>query len=389
MGRPVACPAGAHIREREESELPRSKRREKRKRDWRGGVAPAELIRLDFKDMLSSEVLRCVWRVEELIFVQSIEGHANQGHSEFKGRRFVNTHMEDICTALGFSRHTVAAQRQQLIDDALRWVDEVIAGADHRQLVDADGEPFFGMSMFRAMEVNPKEVLQGIYIGGQRDNVDVRTRVEDEYGIKVGGGSAYFVNVAKMHEQNLNGDQLAHGEWERDIERFKEIGLILPDEGAHFDTEDVRYMYIRYRKGCGHSDDAAVLLTGMIHGFSAGVGAFVADAIDTIEKFVPNPSDQDDELACKIQASCPDLGVGPEEVLTVARLASNDAEGGFEMPDCSLRHFLRLDREVDQNPIESHLLYLEDKPMAEMDIGHEHVLNLDLYEFLEARVDSL
>ncbi len=373
--------------------MPRAKRTRRHRKPpmkeragWRTGIAPAELIRLDFKNMLASEVLRCAWHVEELIFIQSIEGHANQGHAEFKGRRFVNTHIEDICLALGLSRHTVAAQRQKLIDDVNHWVDDVLAGADRRQLINADDEPLFGMSMFRSMTIEPREVLQGIYIGGQRDDVRFRKQVEDDYGIKVGGGASYFVDVGKMYQEGLDGDKLAHGEWEGQIERFKEIGLILPESEEHFDSEHVRYMYIRHRKGCGHSDDAAVLVTGMLYGFSAGVGAFIADAIDTIEKFVPDPSDQDDELARRISAQCPDLGVGPEDVLRVARLAANDEQHGFEMPDCSLRHFLRIDREVDQNPIESHLLYLADKPMAEMDIGHEHVLNTDLYEFLEQKV---
>jgi hypothetical protein len=367
---------------------PRDDRERQREPEWRAGVAPAELIRLDFKNMLASEVLRCTWHVEELIFVQSIEGHAYQGHAEFQGRRFVNTHVEDICTALGFSRHLVAQQRQRLIDDVVRWVDEVLAGADHDQLVNGDGEPFFGMSMLRSLTVNAREVLQGLYIGGLRDGVDVRMRVEDEYGIKVGGGASYFVDVGKMHQEGLDGDQLAHGHWEHDIERFRQIGLIRPEGEDHFETEDVRYMYIRHRQGCGHSDDAAILLTGMLHGFSAGVGAFIADAIDTIEKYVPRPSDQDEDIARRVAAKCPDLGVGPDDVMRVARLAANDERGGFVMPDCSLRHFLRLDREVDQNAIESHLLYLQDKPFAEMEIGHEHVVNGDLYEFLESKAEA-
>jgi len=376
----------------------RSRSRRHKKRDkWRRrkgerrshrGVAPRELIRLDFKNMLASEVLRCTWHVEELLFVQSIEGHAHEGHAEFKGHRFVNTHIEDIVAALGFSRGMVAARRQQLIEDVFQWVEEVIDGAEHTQLIDADGEPFFGMSMFRELTVEPKGVLQGIYIGGLRDAVDVRMQVEDDYGIKVGGGAAYFVDVAKMQDWELDGEQLAKGEYEDQIEHFQEAGLIVPEDVAHTRPESVRYMYIRHRKGCGHSDDAAALTTGMLHGFSAGVGAFVADAIDTIEKYITDPGDRDEELAHRIAERCPDLGVGPDDVLRVARLAADQENVQFDMPDCSLRHFIRVDREVDQNAIESHFLYLQDKPMAEMDIGHEHVSNYELYEFLQGKVEA-
>jgi hypothetical protein len=338
--------------------------------------------------MLASEVLRCTWHVEELLFVQSIEGHAHEGHAEFKGHQFVNTNVEDIVIALGFSRGTVAGRRQQLIQDVFGWVDEVLEGADHDQLLDADDEPFFGMSMFRELTVEPKGVLQGIYIGGLRDNVEVRRQVEEQFGIKVGGGASYFVDVARMHEMKLDGRQLAQGSFEEQLGHFREVGLIVPDDAAQRRRDTVRYMYIRHREGCGHSDDAAILTTGMLHGFSAGVGAFVADAIDTIEKYVTRPGDYDDELARRIEERCPDLGVGPDDVLRVSRLAADDPEGELDMPDCSLRHFLRVDREVDQNAIESHLLYLQDKPMAEMEIGHEHVSNLELYEFLQAKVEG-
>ncbi|MFQ5811529.1 MAG: hypothetical protein ACE5JM_18070 [Armatimonadota bacterium] len=363
-------------------------RRGKGEPRWRRGVAPRELIRLDFKNMLASEVLRCTWHVEELLFVQSIEGHAHEGHAEFKGHRFVNTNIADIVVALGFSRGTVAAHRQQLIDDVFRWVDEVIEGAEHDQLLDADGEPFFGMSMFRGLTVDPKSVLQGIYIGGRRDNVDVRRQVEEQFGIQVGGGASYFVDVPKLQEMGLDGREVAQGDFESQIEHFKEIGLIVPEDVARKRAGTVRYMYIRHRKGCGHSDDAAVLTTGMLHGFSAGVGAFVADAIDTIEKYVTHPADRDEELAEMIESRCPDLGVGPEDVLRVSRLAADQEDVQFDMPDCSLRHFLRVDREVDQNAIESHFLYLQDMQMAEMEIGHERVSNYELYEFLEGKVEE-
>jgi len=375
----------------------RKKSRKGRRREptWRTGTAPRELIRLDFKNMLASEVLRCTWHVEELLFVQSIEGHAHEGHSEFKGHRFVNTHIEDIVASLGFSPGTVAAHRQELIEDVFQWVDEVLEGAEHRQLLNANGEPFFGMSMFRSITIDPKGVLQGLYIGGLRDNVEVRRQVEEQYGIKVGGGSSYFVDVAKMPDMGLDGRQLARGEYEQDIEHFKQVGLIVDDasgilseEAAEGGGDRFRYMYIRHRRGCGHSDDAALLTTGMLYGFSAGVGAFVADAIDTIEKYISEPGDLDDELARSIGSSCSDLGVGPDDVLKVSRLAADEEDAELNMPDCSLRHFLRVDREVDQNAIESHLLFLEGKEMAEMDIGHEHVSNLELYEFLQGKVEA-
>jgi hypothetical protein len=42
-------------------------------------------------------------------------------------------------------------------------------------------------------------------------------------------------------------------------------------------------MYIRHKAGPGASDDTVIIAAGLLWGFSAGVGCFLADAIDTLE----------------------------------------------------------------------------------------------------------
>ena len=64
------------------------------------GVAPEDLIREDFQALNSREILRTVSHVEELILMQSIEGHAHEGHGLFYGRKFPNTTQDDIARAL-------------------------------------------------------------------------------------------------------------------------------------------------------------------------------------------------------------------------------------------------------------------------------------------------
>ena len=62
----------------------------------RPGAALPEFIRQDFKALNSLETLRTTWPIEQLILIQSVQGHAHEGHALFAGRRFPNTTMDDV-----------------------------------------------------------------------------------------------------------------------------------------------------------------------------------------------------------------------------------------------------------------------------------------------------
>src|SRR5438105_3090633 len=82
-------------------------------------------------------------------------------------------------------------------------------------------------------------------------------------------------------------------------------GLIVaqPPEGDHA----VTYQYIRFHEGPGASDDAAIVAGSLLFGGSVSAGVFLADAIDTLEKYVPpeDQSDQDWDLAKEIERDYP------------------------------------------------------------------------------------
>ena len=59
-------------------------------------VAPYDLIARDFRELDALETLRTTWDNERLILMQSVQGHAHEGHCTFAGRRFPNTTIDDI-----------------------------------------------------------------------------------------------------------------------------------------------------------------------------------------------------------------------------------------------------------------------------------------------------
>lgn len=301
----------------------------------------------------------------------------------FYGVKYPNTTMDDVSMALRLDPRAIRADRQRLIDGTEEYIDRVLAGEKCPPLHDADGAPLLNSASLRDLEMSGREVLQGIYAGGLRDDPEVRFAMEARYDITIGGGKCYLVNTRVMDDMDLNGDILAHSAHEDMIDYYREVGLIVADEGA--DGPDVQYMYIRHRRGRGASDDTAIVCAGMLWGPGATVGSFLADAVDTLEKHVPVFSDQDGRLARKIKDGFKDLGVSDADVRHLAYLSAVPEDATFDVPDSSLRCLLLIDRQHDITAVESHLLYVEGKRYPPCRIGHEEVPNRDFYEHVAER----
>lgn len=348
------------------------------------GVAPYDRIVRDFRQLDSAETLRTTWDVERLILMQSVQGHAHEGHGVFYGVRYSNTTMDDISRALRLDPVAIREDRQRLIDGIGQYADRVLAGEERPPLEDDEGLPLLNTASLRGLDVSGMEVLRGLYAGGLRDDTEVRFAAEERYGITIGGGKCCLVDTRVMHQLELNGDILAHGAHEDMIQYYRDVGLIVEDEGP--DGEGVEYMYIRHRRGRGASDDTAIVAAGMLWGIGTAVGVFLADAIDTLEKHVPVFSDQDGGLARKIRAGCGDICVPDADVRHLAYLSAVPEKAPIEVPDSSLRRMLVVDRGHDINALESHFLFVQGRRYPPTRIGHEEVPNKAFYEYVAARL---
>ncbi len=145
---------------------------------------------------------------------------------------------------------------------------------------------------------------------------------------------------------------------------------------------------MRYKVGPGASDDAAIVMAGKMHGFSAAVGCFLADAVDTLEKYVPEYKDQDSSISEYIEANYPKLGVDREESVKLAYLCCIPREMQGHLPDSSLRHMLQVDRKLDQSAIESHLAFVSGGPYSEMKLDHGECTNVEFYDYVDRRLSE-
>lgn len=346
-------------------------------------VAPPDIVRRDFAEMDAEETLRTSWDVEELLLMQAIEGHSHEGHGAFHGRRYPNTTIDHIARALRRDPRAIRAARQALIDDIRRYTERVIDG-ERPDLVDEEGVPLLTISTFRHIHVAPEDVLCGLFLGGFRDDPDVRKVVEQRTGWTIGGGRGYLVNTRVMEQMGLDGYQLAKQAHEHELDDYRARGLIVDAERAH--DPDVQYMYVRHRVGPGASDDTAIVMAGKVWNLGVAVGMFLADAIDTLEKYILDYGDKDREIAEFILQNFRDLPMDWEDVYRLTFLAAVPMEQRGEVPDSSLRHFLRVDRRHDQCALESHLLYIQKRPYARMVLAHEGIPNHKFYAYVEERL---
>ncbi len=353
-------------------------------------IAPKELIQQDFRNLKTQERLYTIPRVEDLVFMQSIEGRAHNGAGIFNKRFFVNTTMEDIVGALGRSAKVVKSKRQELIDEIVEYVDSVFADDPRERLVTKNGRPLLGIPQFKERTVNYHDILKGLYLGGLRDDPDIRKKTQGLYSINIGYGKCYLVNTRIMEEMGLDGEQLAHQENEDRINYFRSCGLIVDDvKPKHSASKYIKYLYIRHHVGPGQSDDGALVASGMLYNVDVALGVFLADAIDTLDKYVNIYRDQDKELALYIKEKYPFLELDEKDVYELAYLAAIPAERVDEIPDSSLRYLLAIDQETGQSTLETHLNFIEGKPFIPIAISYKRILISHLYDFVREKLKSI
>ncbi len=353
-------------------------------------IAPRDLIWRDFKEMHKKEDLLTDPVVEDLLFMQTIEGHAHNGDGAFKGRKFVDTTLSDIVEALGRDVFVVRSGRQMLIDEIYQYTERVMSGENLTHLVNKKGEPLMRCPLFLEWEINAHDVLRGLYLGGLMDDFEMRKKANDRFHINMGGGKPYLIDVNVMGQMGLNGEILAHEDHEDKLGEYVEKGLIMPDpEKVDFlNHTNVRFQYIRHRRGLGVSDDSAVVAGGLLYNASVGLGVYLADAIDTIDKFSLKFSEQDGELAFNIKKNFSPLNITDEDVFSFIYLVSIPSGAEHKIPDSSQRYFLRIDKDNDMTALNSHYRFITGKPYPRFRISYENVLNETFYKYIRERVKT-
>ena len=173
-------------------------------------VAPKELIQADHEVLASYEHLDTTRDIEDLLYIQSLEGRAHNGSGVFDKRTYVNTTIDDVVRALEHDPDEIKNRRQAIIDDIVDFAEAAMNGEKREKLLNSKGDPILGISLFYDRRVNARDILRGLYLGGLRDNPDIRKEAERFYQTKIGGGRCYIIDIKTMLDMNLDGEKLAH-----------------------------------------------------------------------------------------------------------------------------------------------------------------------------------
>ena len=351
-------------------------------------VAPKELVRADYEILSSYDHLYTTPAIQDLLFIQSLEGRAHNGAGAFNKRTYVNTTIDDVVRALDRDPAEIKARRQSLIDDIVQFAVDTIDGVKRDKLINANGQPFLGMQLFKDRHVNARDVLRGLYMGGLRDNPDIRKEAEKAYQIRIGGGRCYVIDMKTMLDMKLDGELLAHDPHEEKIDEYIRRGLIVKTEGE-VDPETQRYFYIRHRQGPGQSDDGAFIMAGILYNVDVAFGVFLADIIDTLEKYAPVYKDQDGNLSFLIGRAFQDLKLTMDDVYELVCLSSIPEVEELTVPDSSLRYLLSIDSRVQKSAFKSHLDFIEGKPVVPLLVSFKRILSTHFYEYINRRLINM
>jgi len=352
-------------------------------------IAPKELIWKDFKKLQREVELKTDPMIEDLLFMQTIEGHSHNGDGAFNGEEFVDTTINDIVEVLGRDSFIVRAERQTLIDEIYDFSNRIISGESMKHLVNSNGEPLMRCPLFLKWEIEGLDVLRGLYLGGLMDDFETRKKVNAKYNTNLGGGKPYVVDMRVMQRLGLNGEMLAHGDHEDKLDEYRKEGLIVDPSNVDFlRHSDIRFQYIRHKKGLGVSDDLAIIMGGLLHNISVALGAYLADAIDTLDKFSLKFIEQDEALAISIKNSLKDLNISDEELYKYIYLISIPEDKEKEVPDSSQRYFLEINKDSQITTLESHYNFLKGLPITPFKIAYERIFNTALYDFVKERMNE-
>jgi hypothetical protein len=349
-------------------------------------IAPYTAMKADVESMVEEFRFNISDDITPLLIIQSVAGHAQNGHTQFYTQPYPNTRMKDICLACDYDPQKVATARQDLIDRCAKWI---FSEKKSQKPSSEDGKPLFGINSFDpryegADTLGMNKVRAGFVLGAYMDSWKLRDIVNNVYGTKLGGGESYLFDKDIFDMMGYNMLDFGVGDHDDEqIEKYKSIGLVIDDPSK---AENVTSYYIRRKVGRGVSDDFAVVSAMLKYGYDVGIGVFLADAVDTWDKYCSEPvlEGHDQRIAHQILEENPGI-VTPGDVLTFIKDAHSIPKK-YD-PDSSQRYFLQIDPKTDQTCIESHVSFAMGLPFKKSIIGFNKKNNTDFYNHIKQNFD--
>ena len=344
------------------------------------------LVRDDLERAISESKLCIEESLLKPLLVQTVLGHAAEGHREFHGKaKYPFASMTDIIAAAGMDVKKTKETRQDLVDQFFEWLE--LAKQDKTDSFTLNGRPLMGIEFLKEddFKIIPEYALKGATLAGFMDNFEWRTRTLKKYNyetidgekLRIGGGKTYLVdpNKLKMEWKLLGAEAWSKAEITAEmIDGWKKEGVF-----TYSGNPDAEVVYVRRKKGWGTSDDAAFIIIGEMHkkhgiqaARSAMLGAFLVDAIDTYDKCLLRPVEggYDEKVGKDLREAIPDI-VSDDDITS---LIYHCAKGNGEyIVSSSHKRLTQVITGVDPKMpmILHHLKFMETGTSARFRVGFE------------------
>ena len=364
------------------------------------------LVTLDF-DFLMNQNFAAAGRNLADLLCQSVLGRAQNGHGWFTDEfgsslRFPEATFERILTVLersdpNLKPHLVRRRRGDMLQGFGQWLLE---RSDQPELeLVIDGAPVFGVDFLAAAKVNTREFLTGLVLAGFMDDWSYRETSMFQYkrnfgGLPyhVGGGEILIVDRANFEMCGL-GDTGGTLFLDDDLRTLRDIGVICRNRHARYAFPTHDQAFFRRRLGEGVCDDLAMIWVGAKYGYSAMLGAFVMDAIDTYDKYLLDLTwgGYDTALAGLVQKQFRQREEEPlvcdSAICELIHFAAKNNHPTVFLSS-SHRRFIQVEKQSSVPTLLNHWRFLQGEPVFDIKLGYSQLPAREFYQAAWRRLKS-
>ncbi len=355
------------------------------------------LVTLDF-DYLLAQNFAATSRILADLLPQSVVGRAQNGHGWFTDEfgtslRFPDATFERVLTVLeatdpNLKAHLVRQRRGRMLQ---RFADWLFVNIDRPELeLVVDGQPLFGIEFLSERPVDTREFLTGLVLAGFMDDWSFRRTAMLQHKrtfagmpFHIGGGEILIVDRAAFQMCGLR-DTGSTVFLDEQLRTLRDIGVICRDRHAAYSFPEYDQAFFRRQLGDGVCDDLALIHVGARFGYSAMLGAFVMDAIDTYDKYLLNLTwgGFDTALAGRIQKHFREKEDAPlvcdSLILDLIHFAAKRNDPPVNLSS-SHRRLIQVEKHAVVPTLLNHWRFLQGEPVYEIQLGFSRVPAREFY----------
>ena len=355
------------------------------------------LVSLDF-DFLMSQNFAASPRALADLLPQSVVGRAQNGHGWFTDEfgtalQFPDATFERVLTVLeaedpNLKGHLVRKRRGQMLERFAEWLFEHINQPELELVI--DGHPLFGIDFLAEGKVETRPFLTGLVLAGFMDDWSYRRTTMLEYRrtfagfpFHMGGGEIHIVDSRAFAQCGL-GDTGSSVFLDDQMRTLEDIGVICRNRHSSYRFPDFDQAFFRRQMGEGVCDDLALIHVGAKYGYSAMLGAFVMDAIDTYDKYLLNLTwgGFDTALAGRIQKHFRTTEEAPlvcdSQIFDLIHFAAKRNDPPINLSS-SHRRLIQVEKHSQVPTLLNHWGFLQGRPVFDIELGFSRVPAREFY----------